>query len=505
LNFRFSHKCRWCQFPAAILAITAALSATISSESIWTDEAFSAFLASHRTLASCWSTLLHGDSSDLQMVLYYLYLHLWSQLFGQSEIAFRSANIPFILLFAGVLVWASQRLFQSSWAWLIAALSPLAVVFSSDTRPYFDVIALSLTCLTSLLICLQTPTLRERKILPWVALLALLIGALFHMLTLLLALPILVLLAFTWRSNRAALHWPDWKWPLITCAPLFLAAGIYFAWTFSRGATYDYAHPDLLSMASVLFRFAGLSGFAPNRHYDNPIRPYLAAIAFSGVVFLAAFAALAPAWSRALFWALAAGIAQVLVLSFALHQQIEFRHLSSLLPLLLLLMMSGLNRKWAAAAALGLIWLISDFRQLTAPEYRREDFRAAVAKCLELEKGRRAAIAIAADPLAPAYYGLSPEGPAPCFPLTDSCQEGLAKVDWPQKSPAEFALFWSEAKIKTWLQLQNTNNTEVILLISRSRHPMLKNSAWWPVIETQAHTSFETHGFSVCLFSAPKP
>jgi len=492
----------------ATLALAAALCATINSESLWTDEAFSAFLASHRTLASCWSTLLHGDSSDLQMVLYYLYLHVWSRLFGQSEIAFRSANIPFILLFAAVLVWASHRLFHSNWAWIIAALSPLAVLFASDTRPYFDVIALSLTCLTSLLICLQSPTPRERKILPWLALLALFIGALFHMLMLLLALPLLVLLLVTWRNNRDALHWPDWKLPLLTCAPLFLAEFAYFAWTLSRGATYDYAHPDLLSMASVLFRFAGLSGFAPNRHYDNPMRPYLAAIAFSGIVFLAALVALAPAWSRALFWALFAGIAQIFVLSFALHQQIEFRHLSSLLPLLLLLILSGLgqsSRRTWAAAALGLIWLISDFRQLTASEYRREDFRAAAAKCLALQQGRRAAIAVAADPLAPAYYGLSLQGPAPCFPLTDSCQQGLAKVDWPRKSPAQYALFWPEAQIKSWLQLQHQNNTAVILLISRSRHPMLKNSAWWPVISAQTNNPFEMQGFAVYLLTAPKP
>ncbi len=489
-----------------VLAIATGLSATISSESLWTDEAFSAFLASHRSVAACWSTLLHGDSSDLQMILYYLYLHLWTQLFGQSEIALRSANTPFILLFAAVLVWASQRLFQSNWVWIVAALAPLAVLFASDTRPYFDVIALSLTCLTSLLICLERPTARERKILPWLALGSLLVGALFHMLTLLLGLPILVLLFAVWRNNRNALPWLDWKWPLAVFTPLFLALFAYFAWTFSRGATYDYAHPDLLSMASVLFRFAGLSGFAPNRHYDNPIRPYLGAIAVSGIVFLADLALLSRAWSRALFWALAAGIAQVLVLSFALHQQIEFRHLSSLLPILLLLMMSGLRRTWVAGAALGLIWLISDIRQLTAPEYRREDFRAAVGQCLKLEQGRRAVIAIAADPLAPAYYGLSPEGPAPCFPLTDSCQQGLANVDWPRKSAAQYALFWPEAQIKSWLRLQNRNHIDVILLISRSRHPLLKNSAWWPVLETQAGAvSYQQQGFSVYLLSAPKP
>jgi len=496
-------------------AIAAALSATISPESLWTDEAFSAFLASHRTLASCWSALRQGDSSDLQMVLYYLYLHLWSQWFGQSEIAFRSANIPFILLFSAVAVWGSQRLFHSTWVWIMAALSPLAVVFASDTRPYFDIIAFSFTCLTCLLVWLKSPTPAERKILPWLVLLSLLLGALFHMLTLLLGLPLLVLLAVFWHADRIALRWRDWLWPLLAGTPVFLIVSAYFAWTLGRGASYDYAHPDLLSMASVLFRFAGLSGFVPNRHYDNPIRPYLAEIALSGILFLASLAALFPVWSRsvtfrALFLALAAGIGQILVLSFALHQQIEFRHLSSLLPLLLLLIMSGLTdsgtpTRVAAASVLGVVWLISDIRLLTAPEYRREDFRAAVAKALELQASDpNAVIAVAADPLAAAYYGLSEDGPAPCFPLTDSCQQGLSNVDWPRKADAQYALFWSDAQIRDWLHLQNLNHKEAILLISRSRHPIIKNSAWWAVLQTQTRTqSLDVPGFSVYLLASP--
>jgi hypothetical protein len=57
------------------------------------------------------------------------------------------------------------------------------------------------------------------------------------------------------------------------------------------GATYDYAKPDLLSMASVFFRFAGLSGYAPNRHYDLPFRPYLGVAALSTAAFAASLAA----------------------------------------------------------------------------------------------------------------------------------------------------------------------------------------------------------------------
>ncbi len=503
------------------LTLAALLCATISSESLWTDEAFSAFLASHRSIAGEWSTLIHGDSSDLQMVLYYLYLHTWTVLFGESEVALRSANIPFIFLYAGVLVWASHRLFRSRWVWIIAALSPLAVGFAGDTRPYFDVIAMSLACTAMLLVYLQSPTVRERTILPWLLLLSMMVGALFHMLMLLLGPPLLVVMLVFYLRKHEALQWKDWKWPLLLLSPFGLALLAYFTWTFGRGVAYDYAPPDLLSMGSVIFRFVGLSGYAPNRHYDNPFRPYLFAMALSAVVFCLAIGAQALEWFRsdtnlcfkALFYALAVGLAEMVVFSFALHQQLEFRHLSSLLPLLLLMIMAGVCPPaparpdlvtLAAALALGLTWLIGNIRNFASPEYQREDFKGAVRKCLQLQederrKGHNPVIAVAADPLGAAYYGVSSEGPAPCFPLATSCQQGLAQVDWPRKSGAQDALFWSEPQITNWLQSQTQSHTAVILLISRSRHPIMKNSPWWQSLATHSSSLYPQRGFSLYL------
>jgi hypothetical protein len=498
------------------LALAALLSATITAESLWTDEAFSAFMASHRSLASCWSTLVTGDSSDLQMALYYLYLHCWSSLFGQSEIAFRTANIPFILLFAGVLVWASERLFQSRWVWMVAAVAPLAVAFASDTRPYFDEIAISLACLSCLLAYLQFPSLGERKVLPWLVLLSLMMGAGFHMLMLLVVPPMAVVAMVFYMADRQSIRWQDWKKPLLILSPAGAGLAAYFAWTFGRGATYNYARPDVLSMASVFFRFAGLSGYSPNRHYDLPFHPYLAAMAISTMALTAALAALFVARRksegnvsfRALFWAMATAVVQISILSFGLRQQIEFRHLSSLLPLLLLGIMAGLSAKGAtarryvafAAAALGITWLGSDVRLLFAPEYRREDFKDAVRQSIELHQSSNASIALAADPMAAAYYGLDVQGSQPCFPLTDSCAEGFAKVPWKKRVRAEYALFWSASRINAWLAEQKRNKVPVVLLISRSRHPITKDCAWWPIMEKQPDARvYPEYGFFVYL------
>ena len=496
------------------LILAAILIFTINGQSLWTDEAFSAFVASHGSFVSCWATLVHGDSSDLQMALYYLFLHGWVSLFGQSEIAFRSANIPFILLYSGVLVWASERLFHARLVWMAVGLTPLAFVFAGDTRPYFDVIALSVTCVGCLLAYLREPSDKERRILPWLALLCVLVGAMFHMLMLLLGPPLVVMLAVFYGADRTLLRWRDWKWPLIVLTPVSLALAAYFAWTFGRGASYDYAKPDALSMASVLFRFAGLSGFAPNRRYEIGFRPFLLAMSLStlalGAGLAALFAVKRRAADRVCFLALASalgmGLIEFCALCLAAHQQVEFRHLSSLLPLLMLMVMAGLslgseqasNGKYVMFAALAITgtWLISDAR-LLAPDYQREDFRAAVQQTLALHRQAGAPIAVAADPVAAAYYGLEMRGPKPCFPLIDSCEAGFANLPWPKKAPAEYALFWTAAQVEAWLA---GNKTGSVLLISRSRHPMIAGSAWWPVLAKRAGVRvYPEFGFYVYL------
>jgi hypothetical protein len=334
------------------IGLTLLLAATINGESLWTDEAFSAFLASHRSLSSVWSTLRDGDSSDLQMAMYYVYLFFWGKCLGVSEVALRAANLPFALLFSGSLVWASDRLYKSRWVWMVPALSPLMWPFSNDARPYFIIVSLSTVVVACLLVYLRGEIGRGKAVLPWMVLGALLAGATFHMLMLLLVVPLCLLLYISWRADRQSLQWADWKAPVAALAPLALAEAAFFLWTFKRGASYEYAHPGFLSMASLLFRFAGLSGYYPNRHYDIPLRPYLPAMALSSCAFLMSLFVLAQAAIKSplkrsfygLACALAAGIVQVVLMSVFLQQQIEARHLASLLPLLLFLVMAGMQR-----------------------------------------------------------------------------------------------------------------------------------------------------------------
>jgi hypothetical protein len=430
-----------------------------------------------------------------------------------GEIALRAANLPFALLFSGSLIWASNRLYGSR-VWMIAALSPLLWSFANDARPYFIIVSLSSFVVACLLVYLHSETARDKTVLPWMVLAALLAGATFHMLMLLLVLPLCLLLYVARRADKQSLRWADWRIPVVTMAPLAMAEAAFFLWTFRRGASYEYAHPDFLSMGSLLFRFAGLSGYYPNRRYDIPLRPYLATMALASGAFLAGLAALVMAAKNTslkrnfyhLTCALAAGLVQVVLLSVCMQQQIEARHLASLLPLFLFLVMAGISSRSTKAKAgsilLTAVWLVSNLRLMLLPEYKREDFRGAVLKALAVSRLRQADVALVADPAAAAYYGLGATGPKPCFPLSGTCQEGWEKVSWDIKQPAAYGVFWHAAEVRAWLRGEKQQGKACVVVISRSRHPMYQESPWWNELRyAQYQALYQFQGFYVYVFT----
>jgi hypothetical protein len=204
--------------------------------------------------------------------------------------------------------------------------------------------------------------------------------------------------------------------------------------------------------------------------------------------------------------AVAVGLLEAFTLSFVFKQQIEVRHLACLFALVLCLLFSGWDYAFSqgtrfqsvAVALMAAVWLISSFRINFLPEYRREDFRAAVAETLHLASKANADIAVVADPAAVAYYGLSVTGPAPCFPLSADCATALNPVPWPHLALGEQATFWGSKKIEDWLQQGHVLKNPRIILISRSRHPMYRNSPWWSALrKTNYAIQNEFHGFLV--------
>lgn len=116
-------------------------------QSIWYDEAFSVYLASQPAL-----DLVAGVEPD-HLPLYFLLLHFWMPLAGQSELALRYLSLLFGVL-AIPLVYVLGRRLLDRWtavaAAAIAAVSPFFVYYSQETRMY-SLVAVQATLATYLL------------------------------------------------------------------------------------------------------------------------------------------------------------------------------------------------------------------------------------------------------------------------------------------------------------------------------------------------------------------
>ncbi len=496
----------------ASILLTLLLCLSFNADSLWTDEAFSAFVACHTTLSSFWHSLRIGDSSDLQMLLYYGYLHYWVRAFGEKELTLRLANLPFIFIYAATIVWIRNHLFRSKWVW-IAAVNPFVWAYAADTRPYICVLALSTVFVTCLVALVTDPRQASSRKLPWLGLIAILVGANLHMLMLLAVAPAF---AFVWvyrRANNSPMHLRMWIRPSLALSPLFAIYTVFLLWTFGRGTDYDYTRPEFLSMSAVLFRFLGLAGFAPNRHYDTAFGPYLTGMIVASICLLSAIALLLAkalfrrdARTMALAAAVAVGIAESIILSLLTGKQIEVRHLTCLFPFFLLMLFSAWEALRVAdrgtiivvtSLTIFSVWLLSDLRLTFLPEYKREDFRGAVLTTLkQAATDVNSEIAVVADPAAAAYYGLAMKSNYSCYPLVGSCQSALSNLPWTRVIGADLATFWSPEQIDSWMQ--SGSSKKRILLISRGRYPTFKNSYWWEALRSAGIGNRSVlHGFVV--------
>jgi hypothetical protein len=495
---------------------SALLILAINNQSLWTDEAFSAYMASQTSFRSLLSVLSVGDPLDLLTALYYIYLYGWAHLFGFGELALRAANIPFIILFSFALVVTSLRVFKSRWIWIVAALMPFSWFHVNEARAYFVVLSLSTICFGCLLAYLESPTFAERRRLPWMILASLFIGVAFNILMVLLITPmIVIILVYRRRIGSASLA--DWRPALLTFAlPFMLLAG-FVAKVLSQGVGSEYTHPTVLSTASVLYRFVGLGGFGPNRRYDIAFGPYLLGMIVAGVGMCIAFCGMAVAGSRtknpvrliSLSLALAIAIAQVVALSVFLNQQEDERHLAALVPLFLMVLLAALSEppstatvklNFVSACLLSILWLSSDVRFLLLPEYKSQgqDFRSAIGLSIALHNRNGTDLALVADPAGGAYYGLDLQGDRPCFPLKDDCGHGFSRVDWPRKAPAVYAVGWTLPQIESWLDDHAASHRPVAVIMSLERHHMYQNSAWWTALRSRNATDLHSvSGFSI--------
>jgi hypothetical protein len=489
-----------------------AISLSIKGSTLWTDEAFSAWAASHRSLGSLFHSLRIGDSSDLQVGAWYIYLFGWARLFGHGELALRAANIPFAFLFSLALVWGSVRIFLSRWAWLPAGILPFIWQFASEVRAYMAILAFSAVSVAMLSGFLRSRTSSGGRRYVWLLLASALLGSLFHMLFLLVVLP-LATLAFVYSAKRPGVQWREWRLPLAVFALPFAALASFMIWTFTRAdILYDYPKPGIRQMLSVASEIAGFTAFGPNRKFSLDFAAFGLPLALGGAALLAGFATAVFAGLRkrhsavtsGLASALCAGCIETVALACLTHKQPDARHLAALVPLFLFLLMGVITQTgragYVAALLFGGAWLAADVRVAVLPEYQKEDFRGAVAAAVSMHNQTGAEIAVASDPVGAAYYGLDVKGDSPCYPFTETCSSALDAVNWTRGLPAHYAARWSRPRIASFLRTERLPIV-VIMPMDRSR----RGSPWFSILADHPEALREhLHGFDVVLLSPPR-
>ncbi len=121
----------------ALLVLAAALVLRLhrlDAQSFWYDEGNSARIAERSA-----QLIIEGAAGDIHPPLYYLALHVWRALFGESEAALRSLSVACgvgLALFAGL---TARALFGPRAGLVAAALvavSPFAIYYSQEARMY---------------------------------------------------------------------------------------------------------------------------------------------------------------------------------------------------------------------------------------------------------------------------------------------------------------------------------------------------------------------------------
>jgi hypothetical protein len=498
------------------LCYALALSLSLNGSSLWTDEAFSAWLASHPSFQSFFHSLVTGDSSDLQVGLYYTWLFIWSRVFGTSELALRAANIPFIAIFSFALVFTSWKILKSRVAWLAAGMLPFVWHYAAEARAYMAVLAFAAAAVAALLGFIKNTASKYA----WICLTCIFLGSLCHILFLLVLPPLAVTVLLAAKPYP---RWRLWFKPMAAFFVPFAAFAVFLVWTFHRPAIdYAYPSPGVRQMVSVFYELAGFANFGPNRKFSLDFHPYIVWTALGALGILAGAGTAAVAGLRyrkdrlpvVLSVAALFAFVEVVAISFGLGKQFDARHLAAIVPFFLFLLMAAAARAGKtgniALVLMGVTWLIADIRAAVLPEYWKEDYRAAVAIVETIHRQTGAAVAIVSDPVAPAYYGLDVRGPSPCYPFGRPCEDALSRVPWsstkpsPEKITAFHALNWTSDHISSWLAAERAQGVPVAIMLQLDRGH--QDPAWWPAIRSDRRsTSTKVHGFEIVLLQPAAP
>jgi hypothetical protein len=465
---------------AFVLATSLLLGIAVTRQSLWIDEAFSAWFATYPTSLSMMKALLRTTGSDSQMPLYYLYLHVWVHAFGRGELALRLSNLPCAVVLLASISWVSSVLLKRPYVWLLFSLSPFLWQYMNEARPYVAVMMAS-GLLTAAVLAYCLAPKKYGRIGPWIA-----IGTFTCAFGLYMLFAFLVpwILAFLALRNRGDLRrvLRDWRGPALVFSPLLAIISGYYAWRVAVGAGGTRAAAGIKNIVFVLYEFCGFSGLGPPR---NELRasagggllaywPWLA-LGSLPLLFIAFVGLYSKRHRLARDYLLALGLSFVLaVLACEVaHFRFVGRHFAMYYPVLFVVALITTeprpgNRSTTLVTftilALALAWAVSDARMIGMPQYRKDDYRCAVSTAIKQARLKQAQILWAADYRAAYFYGLKGVELERDEPLTIQAS-WREPVSWPILQDALLVSNWKQDQVCRYM---SRRTVPVILVLGKT-------------------------------------
>jgi hypothetical protein len=406
----------------------------ISNQSYWIDEISTAHKAMMPTLEGWWGRMRAEGTSNLQLPLYLLYAWGWARLFGYSEFALRAGNLVWWLTALTVvsLLWRTHRRFCALLA-VTLMTNAFAWYYLNEARPYAMQIGTSFLVCGSLYGLLRGDLAAPQE--RWWA------GAGGLGLVLLSASGLLamywlgaLLLAVALGADRRALKRLLWQYRGQWSATLLFLIGIalYYVWTVQLGA--DVSHvgtTDWRNPMFIIYELFGLAGTGPGRielrqQGLRSLLPYAVPLAVQGgllatVCYFGLRRVFDSRFRRiAILTALCVGGAALFLFVFGglTRFRVLGRHVTPLLPLVLLIVALGLDALWARPARAGRLIVIaclmfnlwSSICVRFCDRHARDDYRAA-AGFAKSGLGNGETVWWDADPQATLVYGVRASNP----------------------------------------------------------------------------------------------
>ena len=190
-------------FPPALLAF-AVTAAGAADRQLWADE-YATFHAASLDFTALGHLI---DQVDFVLAPYYVFMHGWIALFGDSEAALRAPSIAAMVVTSALLVLLGRRLVTTS-AGVVAgclfALLPSVSRYAHEARPYALAIMLAVLATLLLLRALESPTWPRWFLYGLVTILA----AAFHIVA---ATILAAHFVMIWQSARATESLRPWRW-----------------------------------------------------------------------------------------------------------------------------------------------------------------------------------------------------------------------------------------------------------------------------------------------------